>query len=79
MAHQTQAPEGHWSHYVTTDTVAECYSYFPSGKFGVFTEAKTELYGLLWNEIGPGLTLADHWGQLTEAQQVELDRADAAY
>ena len=70
MAYQTKAPEGHWSENWTTDEAAECLSYG-----GMSTQEGIEICRLLWNDIGPGESLADHWGELTEAQQVKLDAA----
>jgi hypothetical protein len=77
MPHQAKATEGHWSHYWTTDQAAECLSYFKHETFGEFTDEHNALYSKLWNDVGPGKSLADNWGALTEAEQVELDAAYA--
>ena len=68
MAHQATAPKDHWSNYWTTDQAAECLSY---GR--IDTPEGLAIYQLLWNDIGPGLPLADNWGKLSEAQQEALD------
>jgi len=70
MAHQATAPEGHWSEVWTASEASECLSYGCTS-----TPEGIEIYQLLWNDIGPDETLADHWGRLSEAQQATLDAA----
>lgn len=71
------APQDHWSQHWSTDEAAECLPFYRAEKFGEETPEMIALYSKLWNDIGPGMVLSDHWGKLTAEEQAELDKAYA--